>query len=107
MTKELRVWMNGELVGTWAQPRGGTDRFTYEISWLESPRSRPLSLSIPITAGAREVRGAEVSNYFDNLLPDNDAIRNRLRTRFRTGSIEPFELLAAIGRDCVGAVQLL
>ena len=107
MTNELKVWMNGELVGTWARPRGGSHRFTYEASWLESERSRPLSLSIPITAGAREVRGGAVENYFDNLLPDNEAIRKRLQARFRTNGIQAFELLSAIGRDCVGAVQLL
>lgn len=27
--------------------------------------------------------------------------------RFRTGSVDPFDLLKAIGRDCVGAVQIL
>jgi serine/threonine-protein kinase HipA len=107
MTQELKVWMNGELVGTWARPRGGSHRFTYDASWLVSPRSRPLSLSIPITAGAREVRGSVVENYFDNLLPDNEAIRKRLQARFRTKGIQAFELLSAIGRDCVGAVQLL
>ena len=107
MTHALMVWMNGELVGTWARPRGGSHRFTYEASWLASERSRPLSLSIPITAGAREVRGDVVENYFDNLLPDNEAIRKRLQARFRTNGIQAFELLSAIGRDCVGAVQLL
>jgi serine/threonine-protein kinase HipA len=107
MTNELKVWMNGELVGAWARPRGGSHRFTYEASWLASERSRPLSLSIPITAGAREVRGDVVENYFDNLLPDSEAIRKRLQARFRTNGIQAFELLSAIGRDCIGAVQLL
>jgi len=41
------------------------------------------------------------------LLPDSDAIRRRVAERFRTRSPEPFDLLSAIGRDCVGAVQLL
>jgi len=40
-------------------------------------------------------------------LPDSDAIRRRVATRFKTGSLEAFDLLAAIGRDCVGALQLL
>jgi serine/threonine-protein kinase HipA len=48
-----------------------------------------------------------VANYFDNLLPDSDAIRARIRAKFSTASTEAFDLLAAIGRDCVGAVQLL
>jgi serine/threonine-protein kinase HipA len=41
------------------------------------------------------------------LLPDSDRIRKRLAQRFKTDSPDAFDLLAAVGRDCVGAVQLL
>ncbi len=41
------------------------------------------------------------------MLPDSDIIRRRVAIRFKTGSLEPFDLLAAVGRDCVGALQLL
>ena len=75
-------------------------------TWSQSPRARALSLSMPITADL-EIRGAVVDNYFDNLLPDNPAIRRRIRERFGTRSTQAFDLLEAIGRDCVGAVQLL
>jgi serine/threonine-protein kinase HipA len=40
-------------------------------------------------------------------LPDSEPIRRRLQDRFHTASRGAFDLLAAIGRDCVGAVQLL
>lgn len=99
------AWMNGQFVGTWTVDRG-SHSFTYDEAWLRSPRRRSLSLSLPITAN-REVRGPAVANYFDNLLPDNDRIRERVARRYRTRSTEPFALLEAIGRDCVGAVQLL
>src|SRR5688572_8275508 len=105
VSARLAAWMNGEFVGTWSVERG-THRFTYDTTWLQSPRRRALSLSLPITA-ARELRGEAVANYFDNLLPDNERIRERLMRRFRTGSTDAFALLEAIGRDCVGAVQLL
>ena len=101
----LGVWMNGELVGHWAVERG-TSILTYAASWLQSDKVRSLSLSLPIT-GAREIRGQGVENWFDNLLPDNDRIRQRLSRRFRTKDAETFTLLEAIGRDCAGAVQLL
>jgi serine/threonine-protein kinase HipA len=97
--------MNGELVGTWTVDRA-THAFVYDASWLKSPKVRSLSQSVPITA-SREVRGDAVANYFDNLLPDNDRIRQRLSHRFRTKGAGAFSLLEAIGRDCVGAVQLL
>ena len=101
----LNVWMNGELVGTWAVDRG-SHAFNYAQSWVESEHRRSLSLSIPISASL-EAKGPVVRNYFDNLLPDNDQIRSRIGKRFSTKSTEVFDLLEAIGRDCVGAVQLL
>ena len=106
MIKELWVWMNGELVGRWYRGRTGHHRFVYEEGWLSSPKRRPLSLSMPI-GSTRVVEGAVVGHFFDNLLPDSVDIRKRLATRFKTHSIEAFELLQALGRDCVGAVQLL
>ena len=105
MSKGLAVWMNGQFVGVWSVDRGG-HRFSYQASWLRSPQRRALSLSVPITP-AGEVRGEAVENYFENLLPDNKTIRERLARRHKTSSIEAFALLEAIGRDCVGAVQLL
>ena len=105
MTTALNAWMNGELVGTWTIDRS-THAFVYAPSWIVSPKVRSLSLSLPITA-SREVRGEAVAHYFDNLLPDNDRIRERLSRRFGTRGIDAFSLLEAIGRDCVGAVQLL
>jgi serine/threonine-protein kinase HipA len=51
-------------------------------------------------------KGEFVRNYFANLLPDNDNIRQRLAKLFSTGT-DAFGLLAEIGRDCVGALQIL
>ena len=102
----LHVWMNGEAVASWQQVASGS-RLTYLASWLASPRARPLSLSLPLLPSGEDHRGHVVSDYFDNLLPDNVEIRNRIRDRFRLRSAGTFELLREIGRDCVGAVQLL
>lgn len=104
--RELWIWMNGERVGTWQRTRTGAHRIVYETSWLASARVRPLSLSLPITPD-RTVAGPAVPNYFENLLPDDENIRRRVSARFKVGSTDVFELLQTIGRDCVGAVQLL
>ena len=53
------------------------------------------------------ITSAAVRNYFDNLLPDESNIRERLQNRFSTRSTGTFDLLETLGRDCVGAVQLL
>ena len=102
----LVIWMNGVRVGVWTESRGA-HAFQYEAAWMKSAEGRALSLSLPFTPGNVPHRGAVVANFFDNLLPDAESIRSRLRSRFSTGSTKPFDLLAAVGRDCVGAVQLL
>lgn len=106
-SRALNVWMNGALVGVWQLPNRRAPEFVYDPAWLESPAFRPLSLSLPATSVSPVVRGEKVNAFFDNLLPDSEAIRRRLQQRFKTASREAFDLLAAVGRDCVGAVQLL
>lgn len=101
------MWMNGIRVGSWIQMARGANSFQYDAGWMESGHARVLSLSLPFAPGNEPHRGDVVVNYFDNLLPDAEVIRRRLRSRFRTRSAGTFDLLAAIGRDCVGAVQLL
>ncbi|HTH74010.1 MAG TPA: type II toxin-antitoxin system HipA family toxin [Trinickia sp.] len=105
-TKSLELWMNGIPVGTWETTRDG-EKLTYFESWVEDEQGRPLSLSLPFTPGNQPRRGKVVSDYFDNLLPDSKAIRERIAARHKTGGTSPFELLSALGRDCAGAIQML
>jgi serine/threonine-protein kinase HipA len=107
--RELAVWANGLRVGTWRLPSRSAMEFQYHSDWLSAVESRPLSLSLPLTghASAHAHRGAAVEAYFDNLLPESESIRRRLQQRHHTASRGAFDLLAAIGRDCVGAVQIL
>lgn len=106
-TRELAVWMNAERVGTWTLGTNNAHTFAYEESWVDSPASRPLSLSMPLQPSEVPYRDEVVESFFDNLLPDSRDIRRRIQTRFHTTSTRAFDLLAEIGRDCVGAVQLL
>lgn len=105
-SRTLSVWTNGQRVGTWSIPARGDTEFQYDAQWMQSSAGRPLSLSLPYT-GDQALKGDWGRNFFDNLLPDSDTIRLRLARRFRTGSTDAFDLLQAVGRDCVGAVQLL
>ncbi len=100
----LSVWMNGEAVGYWSPKK---ELFQYHPDWSTNPHARALSLSMPLTPGNAAHKGEVVSNYFDNLLPDSDAIRRRLATKFQTRNTSAGALLEAVGRDCVGAIQLL
>lgn len=105
--KELVVWANGMRVGHWRIPSRSAMEFEYVEEWMASNEMRPLSLSLPLTFDRIPQKGRVVEAYFDNLLPDSESVRKRVQERFRTASRQPFDLLAAIGRDCVGAVQLL
>ncbi len=106
-SRSLSIWSNGARVGEWTFPPRGDMQLQYDKAWVQSRLGRPLSLSLPFNLENQPHKGEKVLNYFDNLLPDSDAIRKRIATRFKTASVDPFDLLMAIGRDCVGAVQLL
>ena len=101
----LDVYLNGYLVGEFKKSSNGAHSFSYSNSWLALSGSRPISLSMPLVKS--EYRGDVVYNYFDNLLPDNSEVRQRIVARYQAGSSLPFDLLSMIGRDCVGALQLL
>lgn len=105
--RELGIWLNGIRVGTWAIASKGVHEFSYVDSWLTHSQARPISLSLPLASPGYSYRGEVVSSFFDNLLPDSSEIRQRIRSRYRAPSLLPFDLLAEVGRDCVGAIQLL
>jgi serine/threonine-protein kinase HipA len=105
-TTRLNIWMNGIPVGYWETTRQG-ERLAYFNEWLTDEQSRPLSLSLPFLPGNSPYQGQVVTDYFDNLLPDNDVIRRRLAQRHQAGGTDAFQLLAKLGRDCVGAIQFL
>ncbi|MDB5813694.1 MAG: toxin HipA [Rhodocyclales bacterium] len=105
-TQRLNIWMNALPVGYWERTPAG-DQLRYFDEWIADEQGRPLSLSLPFTPGNQMWKGERVTAFFDNLLPDNDAIRLRLARRYKAESDKPFDLLASLGRDCVGAIQLL
>ncbi len=106
-TRTLGLWMNGAYVGTWSLAPHAPDSLQYDLAWTQSEQGRPLSLSLPFTPGNLAHRGDKVRAYFENLLPDSKDIRERLARRFNTGSTDAFQLLAEVGRDCVGALEIL
>jgi serine/threonine-protein kinase HipA len=103
--RSLAIWMNGEHVGRWSVHAGRPDELAYAPQWLKSASARPISLSMPLRP--TPYQGLVVAAYFDNLLPDDRRVRERLQQRFSARSSGSFDLLTEIGRDCVGALQIL
>ena len=101
----LNVYLNGKLVGLLRRKKSGAIDFRYDPAWLDWENSFAISISLPL----REDRyvGDPVVAVFDNLLPDNNDIRQRLATRKDAGGTDAYSLLSSIGRDCVGALQFL
>ena len=101
----LNVFLNSRFVGRLNRLASGAVDFQYDTSWLEWTHAMPVSLSLPL----REDRyiGQPVIAVFDNLLPDNDSIRRRMAEHVHAQGADTYSLLAAIGRDCVGALQFL
>ncbi len=98
----LRVYLNNRLVGHFFKEPSGAVSFRYDDSWLGWENAIPVSLSLPLREDA--YRGAPVSAVFENLLPDSEALRRRVAERVGAAGADAYSLLAAIGRDCVGAL---
>ena len=103
----LIIWMNGERVGTWRRLSDNEEEFTYDRQWVDSPNVRPISLSLPISMDRSAIRSEAVKSFFENLLPENESLRQHLARRFNVRADDTFLLLSAIGRDCIGAIQIL
>lgn len=101
----LHVFLNSRLVGQLNRASSGAIDFRYAPEWLAWEHTLPVSLSLPL----REDRyiGAPVVAVFDNLLPDHEGIRRKVAERVGAGGTDAFNLLEALGRDCVGALQFL
>ena len=101
----LNVFLNSRLVGQLRRETSGAISFQYDRSWLDWESALPVSLSLPIRE--QPYIGAPVLAVFENLLPDNDSLRRQIAARARAEGTDAYSLLAAIGHDCVGALQFL
>ena len=101
----LSIFLNSRLVGRLDRAASGAVSFRYDVSWLAWESALPVSLSLPLREN--KLTGAVVTAYLDNLLPDNEPIRRQIADRVHAEGYDATSLLAAIGRDCVGALQFL
>lgn len=103
--RPLNVLINARPVGRLEKDAGGGVSFQYDRDWLDWENAFPISLSLPLRAPAW--RGAPVAAVFDNLLPDSPAVRRRVAERTGAQGADAYSLLEEIGRDCIGAMQLI
>jgi len=101
----LNVYLNGRLVGQLKRAASGAIDFQYDPAWLAWEHTFPISLSLPLRED--HYVGDPVIAVFDNLLPDSGDMRRRVAAKTHADGADAYSLLAAIGRDCVGALQFL
>jgi serine/threonine-protein kinase HipA len=101
----LNVYVNGRKLGQLRREPSGAIEFEYDADWLAWPSAFPASLSLPLREDPYV--GRPVLAVFDNLLPDNTVLRQRIATQTGAPGIDAYSLLSRIGRDCVGAMQFL
>jgi serine/threonine-protein kinase HipA len=88
-----------------SREHGGELVFDYDPAYAETPTSCPLSACLPLAQ--RHHTGPQVTAWFDNLLPDNDRVRSGWAQRLGSPTATAFDLLARVGEDCPGAIQVL
>ncbi|NOR40911.1 MAG: type II toxin-antitoxin system HipA family toxin [Gammaproteobacteria bacterium] len=101
----LDVYVGSSEVGKYSREPSGTTSFRYDPDWLSSERAFPISLSMPLSD--RVWSGEGTTSYFDGLLPDDRTVREKIAAREQADSAGIFDLLAVIGRDCVGALRFV
>ncbi len=101
----LIAHINNTKIGHLTKTTDGSMQFCYDDNWLDEPNAYPISLSLPLQSQPHI--GDPVANYFDNLLPDLTSTRQNIQRRHSTDSTDVFDLLHAIGHDCVGSLSLL
>lgn len=105
VVRRLDVRINRRLAGEYRYNPAGGVSFDYDADWLAWEFAFPISRQLPLMGGSQS--GAHVNAVFENLLPDNTDLRRRIAERTEAWSDRPHDLLAAIGRDCIGAMQFL
>ncbi len=98
----LTVILRGRAAGELTQDPQLT--FTYDSAYLARPDATPLSVSMPLAVGS--YRQARILPWIDGLLPERQDVRDRWAHRFHVSPRNPFALLAHMGKEAPGAVQL-
>ena len=101
----LAVLLHGTLAGHVYRSASRRLAFGYEPAWRTRPSAFPLSLSLPLRA--EEHGHAATSSFLWGLLPDDPRVINFWARQHGISRTDVTALLAHVGEDCAGAVQLV
>jgi len=105
MVSRLVVYLDGRRCGSVEQTPSGNITFRYDEEYRSASKQTPLSLSMPLAALTHKKR--EILPFLQGLLPDNEHALAAIARRYSVSSRSPFALLAHVGSDVAGAVQIV
>ena len=105
LTDRLHILLAGTEIAELRRGSGGRWSLRYRDAYRSNPGATPLSLSLPLALA--EHPHAPVEAFFSNLLPDNARVLERWAQRYRVSARDVFALVAQVGEDCPGAVQVV
>jgi len=100
------VYLGDEHVAEVVTPRSGKMTLAYRPEVVDRVGDGALVLSAALPARTERYSPTEVASFLEGLLPDGWA-RAGLERRFDVHRVDSFSLLAAIGRECAGAVSFV
>jgi serine/threonine-protein kinase HipA len=80
------------------------EEHTRDYAFSYTARTRPISLSLPTSE--KSFSSARSRPFFEALLPEG-LVREQIANQLKLASSDSYGLLAELGRDCAGALQIL
>ena len=77
--------------------------FAYDDTYLNNPAAAPISISLPLQS--EPFTAVRTRNYFEGLLPEG-FLKMTVAQRMRTDENDYLSMLAALGRECLGAIMI-
>lgn len=104
--RDLHVWLGGGVVADLTVNRQRVAQLRYRGDYVAERGEGALGLSVPLPVSSRRFRGDLLDYWMESLLPEGET-RTILEQYFGVRRGDGFALLAALGRDCAGAVAIL
>ena len=99
----LRVWANLRPMG-WFGHAAGDYFFEYDPQWIAQPGGYGLAPQFPVQAG--RFAGLAVRTFFENLLPEGEALDD-IVSAIQLRGASSFEVLGRLGAELPGVLSLL
>ncbi len=106
MDLQVSIEINGKQnrVGTIHGDGRRNGSFSYDRAYLERPEAVPISVALPLREEPFSV--VRTHYFFDGLLPEGFT-RRSVAWWARAAEDDYLSILAALGKECIGAVQIL